>query len=59
MTDIRIDSFIPSSGAVPSTGYDPASQASYTEWELGDEGHFSVIVLNTYATGSIGVQYNH
>ena len=52
MPDIRIDSFVPSSGALPSTGYDPISQASYTEWELDDEGHFSVAIPDTYAAGS-------
>jgi hypothetical protein len=43
---------MPSSGAVPSNGHDPISRAGFTEWEVGDEAGFSVVVPETYVAGN-------
>jgi hypothetical protein len=52
MGSIAIETLIPASGAVPSNGYDPVSQAGFTEWQVGDEAHFSVVVPDTYLPGN-------
>jgi hypothetical protein len=52
MAAITIETLIPSSGAVPANGYDPVSQAGFTEWEVGDEAHFSVVVPEPYLPGN-------
>jgi len=52
MAEIPVRTLIPSSGAVPSNGYDSTSQAGYTRWELDDEARFSVVVPDNYVTGS-------
>lgn len=48
MAVITIETLIPSSGSVPSNGYDSVSRARFTEWELGDEAFFSVVVPESY-----------
>lgn len=52
MTEILIQSMIPSSGSGPSEGYDPVSHAPYTEWELGEKALFSVKAPEDYSAGS-------
>jgi len=52
MVDMPIFALLPSSGAVPTNGYDATSQAAYTQWELNDEAHFSVPVPDAYRPGS-------
>lgn len=59
MSLIRIEVLVPSSGAVPSNGYDDVSQAAYTEWEVGDEARFSLEVPDGYLSGQdffVGLQ---
>jgi len=51
MSVIRIEALVPSSGAVPSNGYDAVSQAAYTEWRVGDEARFSLEVPDGYLSG--------
>jgi len=48
MAVISIETLIPSSGSVPSNGYDPTSRASFTEWEVGDEALFTVVAPESY-----------
>lgn len=48
MPVIPIQRLTPASGAVPTETYHPVSLATYWEWELNDEAHFSVIVPSTY-----------
>ncbi|MCA1961476.1 MAG: hypothetical protein LDL33_11850, partial [Desulfomonile sp.] len=48
MPEIPINTLLPSTAAVPSSEYDPVSQAPYTSWEVGDEAHFSVVVPPEY-----------
>jgi len=52
MPEIPINTLLPSTAAVPSSEYDPVSQAAYTSWEVGDEAHFSVAVPPAYRLGS-------
>jgi hypothetical protein len=52
MSEIAVTSLIASSGSVPSSGYDPVSNAGYIEWELNDEARFSVKVPDKYRAGS-------
>ncbi|MBI4965354.1 MAG: hypothetical protein HY913_18905 [Desulfomonile tiedjei] len=52
MAVISIETLIPSSGAVPSNGYDAVSLAGFTEWEVGDEARFSIVVPETYRAGN-------
>lgn len=52
MPEIPISTLLPSTAAVPSSEYDPVSQAAYTSWEVGDEAHFSFAVPPEYQTGS-------
>jgi hypothetical protein len=52
MTTIPIPTLLPTSGAAPSNGYDPTSQAAYTEWDLYDEARFAVVVPDGYAQGA-------
>ncbi len=52
MFEIPILTLMPSSGAVPSSEYDPVSQAEYTEWELNDEARFSFVVPAVFQPGS-------
>jgi|GEM_PF-615101 len=52
MPEIPINTLLPSTAAVPSSEYDPVSQAAYTSWEVGDEAHFSVAVPPEYRLGS-------
>ncbi len=51
MTEISIETLVPSEGAVPSNGYDATSQAGYTLWEVNDEARFSVVVPDDYLSG--------
>lgn len=48
MAVLSIEALMPSSGAVPSNGYDPLSLAPFTEWETGDEARFSIVIPETY-----------
>jgi hypothetical protein len=48
MAVLSIEALLPSSGAVPSNGYDPLSLAPFTEWEIGDEARFPVVIPETY-----------
>ncbi len=52
MGEIQVDVLVPTSGAVPSGGYDPVSLAAYTAWELNDEARFAVVVPDSYVAGS-------
>jgi hypothetical protein len=52
MTEIPIQTLLPSSGAVPLNAYDPQSRAGYTAWDLDDEARFSIVVPNDYHIGS-------
>jgi hypothetical protein len=52
MAVIPIETMVPSSGAVPSNGYDPDSLAGFTEWDLGDEARFSIVVPENYVVGN-------
>ncbi|MBM4327956.1 MAG: hypothetical protein FJ118_12425 [Deltaproteobacteria bacterium] len=52
MAEFQIQALVPSSGAVPSGGYDPVSLVSFTEWRLGDEAHFSLVAPENYAAGN-------
>lgn len=52
MAVISVETLIPSSGAVPSNGYDPLSIAGFTEWEIGDQAGFSIVVPETYRAGN-------
>jgi hypothetical protein len=49
---IEIQTLMPSSGSVPSNGYDPLSLAGFTEWRIGDEARFSVVLPETYRPGN-------
>lgn len=52
MPEIPISTLLPSTGAVPSSEYDPVSQAAYTSWEVGDEARFSFGTPPEYQLGS-------
>ncbi|MEW6110639.1 MAG: hypothetical protein AB1664_00790 [Thermodesulfobacteriota bacterium] len=52
MAEFQIQALAPSSGAAPSAGYDSVSMVSFTEWQLNDEAHFSIIVPDNYAAGN-------
>lgn len=52
MSVISVETLNPSSGAVPSNGYDSVSLAGFTEWEVSDEARFSVVVPETYRAGN-------
>jgi len=52
MAVIRIERLIPSSGAVPAEGYDATSLVGFTQWEPADEARFSIVVPDTYMSGS-------
>lgn len=52
MATILIDKLIPTSGAAPEEDYDPVSQAGYSEWNVGDEARFSIMVPGEYRAGS-------
>jgi hypothetical protein len=52
MAEFQIQALAPSSGAVPSRGYDPVSLVSFTEWQLNDEAHFSAAVPDNYSAGN-------
>ncbi|HMK35310.1 MAG TPA: hypothetical protein VK463_09610 [Desulfomonilaceae bacterium] len=52
MAAILVDKLIATPGAAPEEGYDPVSQAGYSQWRVGDEARFSVIVSEDYRKGS-------
>jgi hypothetical protein len=52
MSRIPISRLMPTPGFVPEEGYDDVSPAGYTLWEVGDQTRFSIVVPDTYLTGT-------
>lgn len=52
MAVLPIEALMPTSGAVPSNGYDPVSLAPFTEWLIGDEARFSVVIPENFIAGN-------
>lgn len=54
-----IPALLPTTGSVPSGGYDATSNAAYTAWELNDEARVTVTIPDSYESGSsITLEFN-
>ncbi len=50
--EMPIELLVPTSGSVPTNGYDDTSLAGYTAWEVNDQARFSIVVPDGYLTGA-------